>query len=165
MTAMLDGVIHARLIKDMTSVCDRAAVSPSSLQSSAALVCAESDLDWLIHFRESGMPGLKMTGKGSLVRCMAITAALLRNFIDARIRTVDQVIDDPVDCSVLVCPNLYTLGVKNMPPWRVQKLYDTLVVRYTQDLPTVVWVESLDGVKDYGPSMADLLDMYKTSKG
>lgn len=121
-------------------------------------------MDWLINFHDNGRPGLVLTGPDAVRRCMAIAAALVRNFIDARVRTVDQMLDDPVEATVLLCPNFHLIGSKTMPGWRIQKLYDLLLERYTRDLPTVVWVDSLLGVKDYGMPVYDMLSSFRQAK-
>ena len=95
---------------------------------------------------------------------MAMAGALVRNFVDARVRTVEQLLDSPVDATVMLCPNFHLLGDKAMPQWRAQKLYDMLLDRYQRDLPSVVWSESPENIKDYGRPMKDLLDGFQTSK-
>lgn len=164
--SMLDPVGHARILKDLDAISERSGVPKRFLHESAALHCGPAELDWLLNYYQVGHPGLKITGMRALDRCMAIGGALIRNYIDARVRTMDQMIDDPVEATVLICPNFYTLGHKGqtLPGWRVQKLYDVLCERYKQDQPTVVWTESLEGLKEYGNAVYDLLSSFMTSK-
>lgn len=155
--------VHDRLVACMDDIVDRSGVPKMFIMNSAVGICRKTDIDWLINFNEVGFPGLKLYGDNALNRCMALSGALIRNFIDVRVRTVDQMLDEPVDCTVLVCPNFYTSSTaKGMPAWRAQKLYDQMVVRFQKSQPTVVWVESEIGLKDYGSPMTSLLDGFYT---
>jgi hypothetical protein len=157
---MLDPLRHARIVQDLEGVCSRAGITRQALTGSAVEHCSEQELAWLRDYHtnvDAGNLGLRLLGKNGLNRCMALTGALVRNYIDARVRTVDQLIEDPVDATVLCCPNFYLQGQKNMPAWRVQKLYDILLERLKSGHSTVVWLDDANGVKDYGSAMADLL--------
>lgn len=165
MTTMLDPVRHERLLMDLDGVCNRAGIAHRFIHESASKTCGEAETSWLKEYRAHPNPGLKLVGPSGVDRCMAMAAALLRNYIDARVRTVEEIVDNPPDCSVLLCPNFYTAtSIKGMPAWRIQKLYDIMVARYKNDQPTIVWVESEQGLSAYGSAMVDLLSNFKVSK-
>jgi hypothetical protein len=160
--SILDPKKHERLIAGMDDVVYRSGVSRRFIESTAVDHCGKAELEWLIHFHDQGLPGLKLLGPRSIERCMALGGALIRNWIDARVRTLDQMLDDPADATVLICPNFYLAHAgKSMPAWRTQKLYDLLITRFQADQPTVLWVESDLGLKDYGQAMYDLLQGYR----
>jgi hypothetical protein len=98
-------------------------------------------------------------------RCQAITAALIRNYVDARVIPMNSLIEnlDPGRAAtVLVIPNLYLSAMtKQMPAWRVQVMYDLLLERSIRSKPTVAYVEDLDGLKGiYGAPFRDFLDRF-----
>lgn len=164
MNSILDPVKHERILKDVQGVCLAAGISTKYLHESASTVCKKAEIDWLVGFREYGMPGLKLLGPHALDRCMAIAGALVRNYIDARVRTLDEVLDNPPDCTVLLCPNFYTVGMgKALPSWKIQKLYDLIIARYKKEQPTVIWVESDAGLAEYGKPLVDLLSSFPKS--
>jgi hypothetical protein len=157
---------HRRLVADQQQVCERSGVPWRYIEQSAVVHCQGTELAWLMAFHEHGRPGLVLVGDRAIDRIMAIAGALVRNFVDARVRTAQQVMDDPVQATVLLVPNLHTLESKDLPAWKAEKLYDQLLDRFRQDLPTVVWVHSLQAVKaDLGVAMYDLLCGFHLSKG
>jgi hypothetical protein len=98
------------------------------------------------------------------MRMQAMAAAFLRNFIDARVITIHEVLgwhdqDEPPNPTVLLIPNFYTV-MKGTPltGWQVQLLYDTLMARFISGKQTVLYVENLAAlVKDYGQHFADFI--------
>jgi hypothetical protein len=155
---VLNPVVHRRLIDDIDHVCLTANVPKHMLHESAKGHLTEEELEWVLNFRahqEHGR-GLVLCGEQADVKMMAITAALLRNFIDARIMTVTNLLENDTSPSVLLVPNFYVKAMnKALPAWQVQKLYDRLLERYSQNRPTVLYVESLAGLeKDYGSVLA-----------
>lgn len=166
--SILDKTIHSRLIADMANVCSTANVASKYLHVSMKQYCQPGEIKWVTNFRRyraAGLPGLVLSGENPEERCMAITAALLRNFIDARIIPLHTLMSlqekgEVPEPSVLVIPNLYG-GQKGIPPWKVQAVYDLLLQRATKGLPSVVYVESMDRLAiEYGPLFAGHLKNY-----
>jgi hypothetical protein len=160
--SVLDEVQHARLIADMQNVCETANVPRQFMYKSAKEYCGVREIDWIRRF-----PGLRAQGVGGLVmigtpkaetRCMAIAAALVRNFIDARVMPLNTVLElkekgalpEP---SVLIIPNMYVSTVgRSLPAWKIQTLYDVLLGRLTANKPTVLYIEDMDAMTNaYGP--------------
>jgi hypothetical protein len=85
---------------------------------------------------------------------MAIAAALLRNFIDARVVPLNTLLSSvdsgkPIDPTVLLIPNLFVRGGgKTVPAWKMQQAYDLLLQRSVSGKLSVVYVESMDGLKE-----------------
>lgn len=168
---MLDTVEHARLIADLPHVCSIAGVQPKFLHESMTHHCGTNEVDWVKNFwkyTEEGCPGLVLSGTRPDTRCQAIGAALVRNFIDARVVPLNSLLDhlqagDVPSPTVLLIPNLFTVALhKAVPAWRVQMVYDLLLERSTHGKPTVVYIENMKQMTlVYGAVFADFLSNFK----
>ena len=153
--SILDPIVHDRLILGMQGFCETANVHPNFVHTSMSKHCTPIDMDYVRYFkkyRNENVAGLCITGANSENRCMAITGAFVRNFIDGRLITLNQLIDGAkdqslVDPSVMVVPNLFvqTTG-KALTAWQIQSIYDVLLARYTRNRPTVVYVQSMEAL-------------------
>ena len=172
-SSVLDRKVHARLMADSVNVCSVAGVQIRYLHESMSQHCGPVELDWVRRFRlyeSSGVPGLLLCGSPNPdQRCQAIGAALVRNYIDARVMPLNTVLEtvekggDMTQPHVLLIPNLYVSarGVA-LPAWKVQILYDVLLSRAVQSRSSVVYIESLEGlVTAYGKPLADHLNTYR----
>lgn len=157
--SVLDSVRHARLLADFDHICAIANVKPQFVHSSMKHQCDADEIDWVVNFRmyRSTLAGLVIVEKtDSQDRCYAICGALVRNFIDARVITLNNLLDAVTDKSVpeptvMVIPNLY---VPSLPAWKSSLLYDVLLSRFTANLPTVVAVESMSKLQSlYGKAV------------
>jgi hypothetical protein len=170
--SVLDKDTHARLLQDLDSVCEIANIPKYLIHQSAKTVCNDDELEWVRNFasyRETGK-GMVIVGDTNIgpdMRLMAMTAALLRNFIDARVMPLNGVLEmaesgDVTGPTVLMIPNLYVNSFgKQLTAWKVQQLYDLLLSRFTQGRPTVAYVESMHGLKEaYGPQIANHLEQH-----
>jgi hypothetical protein len=169
-TSVLDPQRHARLIADMEHVCAVANVPKSFVQTSMKTYCSAEVIDWVVNFRlyrpiHAGL--LLVNASNPDTQCLAIGGALIRNFIDARVIPLNTLLMD-IESSVvpsptvLIVPNLYVsqLG-KALPAWKIQQVYDLLLRRMTQNLPTVVSVENMLGMEQtYGRSFAQHLNSH-----
>ena len=165
---VIDKVVHRQILAEMTRVCEIANVPEQYVRRSMRGVCRESEIEWVRSLpisRNEGLAGLVIEGTlHTQTRCMAICGTLVRNFIDARVMSVNAVVEDHDTAlvpSVLVIPNLYikTKDTKAaLSPWQVQKLYDVLITRFAACKPTVVCVENMDGLRvDFGSAFAEHL--------
>lgn len=166
MESVLSPVVHRRLVEDLDNVCITANIPKHMIHESATQYVSVVELDWVRNFRSYQQigKGMVLTATHADTKMMAITAALLRNFIDARIMTISAVLETDANPTVLLIPNLYITAMgRSMPAWQVQKVYDRLLERYAQGKPSVVYVENMSGLeKDYGPVFArHLRDHYK----
>jgi hypothetical protein len=150
--SILDPIVHERLILDLPGFSETANIPSSYVHTSMSKYCTPADMDYVRNFlkyRAENVAGLCLSGQNSETRCMAITGAFVRNFIDARFVTLNQIIDGAkdqslVDPTVMVIPNLFvqTEG-KALTSWQIQSIYDVLLSRYTRNRPTVVYVQDL----------------------
>lgn len=168
---VLDPVRHQRLIQDLDHVCTIANTPRKYVMESMTTFCDSNEVDWVVNFRlYRGMyPGLVLVGKPNTEeRCMAISGALIRNFIDSRVVTLSTLLDaaeagTAPDPTVMVIPNLYVSSYgKTLPAWKVASVYDLLINRWTANKPTVIAVESLLGLQQaYGLAFSQHLNNYK----
>lgn len=161
MQSVLDPIRHARLLKDKVAVCQRAGISERHLHESMKEACGPAEVAFVQATKTSTAPGMMLYGPRALDRCMYMAGAYVRNFIDARVMTLEQMVEGDAECTVLLCPNFYTTTTaKGFPQWKQQKLFDLLVDRYKSGKKTVLWAESHVGLKEYGAAMEGLLREY-----
>lgn len=170
-STMLDKVEHARILADLERICLVAGVQQRFLYDSMLKYCEAGEVDWVKNFqkyRAQGVPGLVLEGVARPdTRCQAIAAALLRNFIDARVIPLNTLIDQQVageaqSPTVLLVPNLFMIATGKVPAWRLQIAYDILLERSVQGKSSVVYVESLSGLTSvYGQPFADFLQGFR----
>lgn len=176
---MLTAEHHDRLIKNLDAICHTANVPKSFLNKSAKEFCIGGELDWLTHFpiNQREGRGLVLLGKHTPppdIKMMAMAAALLRNYIDARVVTVQTLLEayeshnEVPDPTVLLIPNLYVRqGGKGLPSWKMQMIYDLLLSRFTAGKVTVVYVEDMKALAaEYGSLIVQHLEAsYTISEG
>lgn len=172
MTEVLDKDRHARLLMDADALCEVANVPRAMLDKSATEFCAQKEINWIknYHQRVVGGRSLLLTGghnMGPEVKMMAIAAALMRNFIDARVvplNTLLQAVDTgkAPDPTVLLIPNLFVRGGgKTVPAWKMQQAYDLLLQRMVAGKLSVVYVEDMEALKtNFGSVFKQHLDSH-----
>lgn len=94
-----------------------------------------------------------------------MVGALIRNFIDARVRPTSQAItrigpieeSPPASCSVLFLPDL-CIGANSQPDWFVRETTSLFLERSAAGKQTVAYVRSLDMLRQvYGDTLSELL--------
>lgn len=155
--SILDDVKHARLIKDIDHIAETANIPAHVIHRSAVGFINSVETDWLRHFnayRQQGRAGLVIAGEidSPELKMMAITGALVRNFIDARFVTLNSLLTlaedgDTPEPTVLVISNLYTTTTKArtaLQAFKIQSIYDILLRRMALNKPTVMYIENLE---------------------
>lgn len=176
MTIVLDERIALK--KDVLS--EKGGFPPHYLERSMYEACGEVEIEWVKGYRRlpQSDAGLILVGlhEDIATRMMLIAAAFTRNFIQARVATLHQVLDSLEDksdeyatCTVLLIPNLYvaTHG-KVLTGWKVGALHSLLTARFIAGKKTVLYVESFERMMtDYNSqALHDLLwDHYSHVKG
>ena len=169
---ILDAKEHSRIIADFERVCTTAGIQGHFLYESMTKYCGPEEIEWVKKFwayKSQGLPGMVLSGVTRPdTRCQSIAAALVRNWVDARVIPINTLIEStqngnhPPSPTVLLVPNLYmTVMSAKVPAWRVQTMYDLLLERSTKGKPTVVYVEDLKGlVNVYGEPFRDFLSRF-----
>lgn len=175
MIVAINSTEHGRIIADMERVSLIAGVQERFVKQSMSEYCSPEEIDWVKQFnkyRTEGVPGLVLEGVHNPdTRCQAIAGAFIRNFIDARVMPLNQVLElqeggAMPSPTVLLIPNLFMVSVmKNVPVWKVQIVYDLLLQRSVQNKPSVAYVENLgDLKKTYGVPFGDFLSGFRIVK-
>ena len=101
MTGVLDAKEHSRIIADFERVCTMAGIQGHFLYESMTKHCGPAEVDWVKRFwsyLRQGVPGLVLEGVTRPdTRCQSIAAALVRNYVDARVVPLNTLIDSTMD--------------------------------------------------------------------
>jgi hypothetical protein len=165
-TAVLDEVVHHRLIQELEHIAAMARIPASMIKTTSVPYLTPERQEWLLNFhtlRANGTASAYMLGKQdkSVDRVMmAMAAVLIRNFVDARVYSLASLIEadaDMVSPTVLFVPNFQnSFHGKPLASWQVQKLYSILLDRFVQNKVSVVYVDDFQVLeKDYGTSLRE----------
>jgi hypothetical protein len=166
---VLDPIVHQRIIADMARFCEIANVPANFVRHSMKGYCNEGEIEWVRQFNvhlKNNVGGLVIIGNDRPeTRCMAIAGTLVRQFIDARIMSLNHLVANPEEAAlptVLVVPNLHMKSFGNpLTAWQIQTVYDVLLSRLVKNKPTVVCVENLQAMGDaYGPVFMEHLNKF-----
>lgn len=174
--SILDEVYHAKLIEDIDYYAGIAGVRVSMIHEPMAKYCSPAECEWIkkimLH-REAGKAGLCLTGIDTKHpaedRMMAMCAALLRNYVDARVVTMRMLLEatekgkELPDPTVLLIPNFYVdfKGGKPSTNWQVQTLQDVLMRRMVDKKLTLIYVQSFSGLKEcFGEGIAAFIEAH-----
>ena len=158
--------VHDRIVADIENVALDALIQPEYIWTKLDPSQYGSDVvSYVRRFkfhRQEGTHGLVLgkTCENPEDTMAAIAGALVRNFIRARVCTLNQVVESSAngslqDVSCLLIPNFYTGSIKAgkdaQAAWRVAALHDVLVARHAAGLQTVVYVSDMNELtQEYG---------------
>lgn len=166
-TKLLDPKVHERLIADLDQVVETAGVPRSAVWTRLSSACTPAEVEWVRYLRNPDNAGLVIIGKEPVdLKMIAIVGACLRNYTDARMMSVQEVLrrikdDNMPQCTVLLIPN-FCLGKDDggdIPTWEVSSLMGLMIDRSARPLKTVISVPSMPVVeKQYGKNMRRLIE-------
>lgn len=153
--------VHARLVAELDAMASDAGILPHWIYTPLAPHVGEEELTWVKRFmfhKLEGHTGLTMTPKakgtklsGVVDQMSAMAGALVRNFIRARVMTLNQVLEQMQDgglqnLSCLLIPNFYIgkAGGADLPKWKTALLLDFLLERHLAGKQTVLFVSSFN---------------------
>lgn len=155
---------HARMVADVDRWAERAGVPAAAILTHLSEYVDEPERAWVMEVvkaRLGALPrGLVYVGRWRDVdrRMAGIAGAMVRNFIDARVMSAHQVVEDPPDCRVLLIPNFHPGGKGRMASWKASELADVVLDRARNGKATVLHVDALEDVRaDYGDELADMM--------
>lgn len=167
---LLDKDFHERLIQDLQQVVSTAGVPVNAVWMRLSTHCCEKEMMWVKNMRSASNCGLIFIGANFPVpaemKMTAITGVCLRNYTDARMMPVQEVIkrikDDSMPSpTVLLIPN-FCLDKTNggdVPSWEISSLMGLLLSRVGKGLKTVLCATSMAVVqKQYGDSFKALIE-------
>lgn len=174
---ILDLEYHGRLIANVDAVLHTAGILPHMLWSRLSDYCTEPEVSWVRNIKkQTSTCGLLLTGKSKTPvedRMMAIAGACLRNYVDARMMPVQDVLslcksDSMPSPTVLLIPNFCLDKGEggDIPQWQVSSLLGLLLGRMARGHRTVLYVSSLAALEaHYGGTFRSHVEAhYQTVK-
>lgn len=161
---ILDREFHARLISGLGHWASIAKIPEQFVWAKLSQYCTEEDVSWVRNMKTTDDAGLVYTGVPTIPiedKFAAIAGVCLRNYIDARVFTVQEVVselknDSMPDSSVILVPN-FCLGKddsSNVAPWESSTLLGWLYTRLSKGLKTILYVSDFSVLEgEYGISM------------
>jgi hypothetical protein len=180
-TEVLDPVVHDRLVADLDHYAHQAGIQPHYIWTPLANTCNAMEVAWIRSFLSEEKDGLILSGPNPdpsiESQLSAMAGALVRNFINARVMTLNQFLDatgsgNTPDQTCLFIPNFFvekgTAGAgvsgSSLPAWRLNLLLDGLTSRALDGNKTVIYVSDPKQMRmEYGAALHHLLaNTFKT---
>lgn len=177
-TALKSGLIdinyHERLVADMHGVLQQAGVPENYIWTSMHKYCDDVEVGYVTDIKkyasqEDPIFGMvyvhKINGAPVNDRMLAIAGACLRQYINAKVMTLQEVLgslktSDMPSPTVLLIPNFFLSKSDGgrIAEWEVSSLLGLLYKRHQEGKQTVLYVGDWDGMRaDYGQVFADHL--------
>lgn len=180
-TGVLDREYHKPLLDDVEAVARDANVPVKWVWTPMRDWCAPEEIEYVVGLRKKSMDGVcGMVYTGSAPkrpmtnRMMAVAGACLRNYVSARVCTLDEILHGcktgnlPRHTVVLV-PNFFTgtAAESRVAEWQVGGLLSFLYGRQSAGQQTFLYVSSMDALGEaYGiPFLQHLRTNFKIVKG
>lgn len=176
---VLNPEVHARLIQDIDNVAAVAGIPQHMIWTQMNDHCSKEEVEWVKDFRkhitdgEAGLVYLDHFKTPVEIRMMSIAGALIRNYIDARVMPVQDVLnrlknDTMPTPTLLMIPNFFIAKSAGgqIPNWQISSLLGLLISRYSKGLLTALYVQDEKTiVKEYGdPIAAHIFSYYHQLK-
>lgn len=170
-TKVLVPSVHARLVADLKFYADDTGITPDRLWTSmkSQKGVTSTEVDYIVGFRRhtlNGTSGLFFHGavpKRDVTEAMSLmAAALVRNFIRARVMTLPEVLDYSEEHgypehTALMIPDFHieALNSGSSSKHKISRLVGLLLVRHQHGLQTVIYVSDIKQLGgDYGRMIA-----------
>ena len=166
---------HAQLVADLSGYAQDAGIQPVWICKALPDTISDQERDYLRGFRrhaENSVSGLILHGKNTdgkvETHMSAMTGALVRNFIRARVMTLGTLIDhlakgDVPDIAALMIPNFFLSASEGgtVAPWQVNALFDYLTYRHVSGMQTVLYASDMALLgKEYGMAFKGLIEAH-----
>lgn len=163
--SILDPDIHGRIIQDMQHIALDAGVPPRYIETSMVEFCTPEQIEWFTNYRSQlgqGSYGLCFVGSDSaLPQIMSIVGAFTRNFVYAKVLSLQRVFDElkdggTIDPTILAIPSFHRPGATE---FQKNSLWGLLEDRMLRDRHTIIQVQSLTQLQnDYGKHFRSHID-------
>jgi len=170
--------IHMSLVKNLDKISLATGVPKKFIWSEDDnQVCSRKEWKYIIQcrkYRFEGSAGLVITNNSTQLhspeaKMMLMAGKLIRNFIDARLVIVQDLLDEMKDgdkdeSDVLLIPNFFIpkKGI-TVPDWQINNLQGLLIKRLCSSNLTILYVEDMEQLKlAYGKAMYDHLNSHYT---
>jgi len=164
---------HDMLLADIQGVVRQAGIQEKYVWSPIRDYCGEAEIDYVATLNDSEAEAIGMVYVGNIEgasvndRMMAIAGTCLRNYINAKVMTVQDVIHAlktdtmPSNVSVLLIPNFF-IGKTDgghIADWEISALLGMLYKRQQEGKKTVIYVSDKKALEaEYGKTFIDHLD-------
>lgn len=154
--------VHDRLVADIDRIAQIARVPKKMIWTPLSENAGSEEVAYVTGFRRMSSAdksaGLVYTGPSSpLTRMQAMCGALVRNFIDARVMTLQEVLGElkfggAIDCTCLLIPNFYEgKELSKFISNQASEITSMILARHTAGLQTVLYISSLSEFAERGP--------------
>jgi len=175
-TNVLHKDVHMSLVKNLDKISLATGVPKKFIWTEDTdNVCTKHEWKFIVKcrkYRSDGYAGLIITNNSTQIhsaeeKMMMMAGKLIRNFIDARLVIVQDLLDEMKegykdDSDVLLIPNFFIpkKGIA-LPDWQVNTLQGLLIKRLCAGDLTILYVQSMDDLKkSYGAAMYNHLNQH-----
>ena len=165
---LIDEREHEQLLADINGVLRQAGIPQEYVWTSIREFCSDEEIDFVASLKKDDCPiGMVYMGEFNKPavneRMMAITGACLRNYINAKVMTVQDVLGalktgSMPSPTVLLIPNFF-MGKGSgghIADWEKSDLLGLLYKRHQEGKKTVIYVsDKKDLAKEYGKPFVD----------
>jgi hypothetical protein len=171
-SGVLNELVHSRLVMNLDAYASRASIPATMiLHKMSEFGCSSDEIEYLKQIKrraDMGQFGLVYAGKsqGSIqTRMMGVAGACVRNFVDAKVMTLQEVlaclkVGDYPEATVLLISNFFVAKAEGgkIAEWQIADLIGLLYSRMAAKKQTFVYVSSLSELAAvYGDTVADHL--------
>lgn len=168
-SGVLDPTVHGRLVANLEQYARRANIQDAMiLGKMSQFECTAEEINYVRSIRRmssEGSYGLVYLGRETkpvMTRMMAVAGACLRNFIDAKVMVIQDLLaqlkdGNPPEATVLLVPNFFIARAEGgrIAEWNVAELLGLLYARMAQGKQTFLYVSDFDALrKTYGDPIA-----------
>lgn len=172
-SGVLHPEVHGRLVANLEGFARRANILESMiLHKMSAFACTPAEIEYVRGIRrqaDAGSYGLVYVGKETkpvMTRMMGVAGACLRNFVEAKVITLQELLSDlkegsPPDVSVLLVPNFFVAKSEGgrIAEWHIAELLGLLYARMAKGQQTFLYVSDMEALrKTYGEPIFQHLD-------
>lgn len=162
---VLDEEVHSQLVDDINGIANRAGIPKKYIYQKFKL--SKREMKWFKRTRQhkaSLIGGALYTSKYDNIhhRMKIVAGILLRNFIDCRVLTLQELLDEaeaglvPAN-TVLLIPDFYT-KTSGLPKWKQSTIHSILLKRLGMNQLNVLYVHSFNGLQEqYGSDVYEIL--------
>lgn len=171
-TGVLDRGVHSRLAQNLEHFAQRANIADVYiLDKMSNFDCSDQEIAYVRTIKRAAAAkhfGLIYHGKETkpvMQRMMGVAGACVRNFIDAKVMSVQELFADikagnPPTATVLCIPNFFVAKSEGgkIAEWNISELLGVLYARMARGQQTLVYVSSMKELRTtYGDPIADHL--------
>jgi hypothetical protein len=168
-SGVLSPVDHSLLVRNLEHYARKANILDSMiLNKMSNFSCTPAEIDYVRMIKrlsDQGVFGMVYHGKETLpvtTRMMAIAGACLRNFVDAKVMVLQDLLShlkegNPPEERVLLIPNFFINRADGgkIAEWHIAELLGLLYSRMTKGQQTFLYVSDFESLqKTYGDPMA-----------